>query len=189
MDENHLRRCTGLKFVVHVIMAITFAAFLFFLVVIFSFINSRFSSTHSRKSLLEVEYKDSDFFASQMFMDVYGEYVDELCSALETIEYGESSGYPLSAFMENNVNFNYAVYDTEGVLKYTSENFDMLRMKNYETAGEDDALYYYTIDMNHLNLFNVKIIRQADYIKEVSNRGLLEYGSDFTKVYLILHLR
>ena len=181
MDENHLRRCTGLKFVVHVIMAITFAAFLFFLVVIFSFINSKFSSTHSRKSLLEVEYKDSDFFASQMFMDVYGEYVDELCSALETIEYGESSGYPLSAFMENNVNFNYAVYDTEGMLKYTSENFDMLRMKNYETAGEDDALYYYTIDMNHLNLFNVKIIRQADYIKEVSNRGLLEYGSDFTK--------
>lgn len=181
MYENHLRRCTGLKFIVHVIMAITFAAFLFFLVVIFSFIDSRFSSTHSRKSLLEVEYKDSDFFASQMFMDVYGEYIDELCSALETIEYGESSGYPLSAFMENNVNFNYAVYDTEGMLKYASENFDTVRMKNYETAGKENVLYYYTIDMNHLNLFNVKIIRQADYIKEVSSKGLLEYGSDFTK--------
>ena len=181
MGENHLRRCTWLKFVVHVIMAMAFAAFLFFVVVFFTFIGSRFSSTRSKESLLEVDFKDSDFFASQMFVDVYGEYIDELCSGLETIEYGESSGYPLSAFMENNVNFKYAVYDTEGKLKYASEGFDTLRMKNYKTADTADALYYYTIDMSHLNLFNVKIIRQADFVKEVSSKGLLEYGSNFTK--------
>ena len=181
MGENHLRRCTWLKFVVHVIMAMAFAAFLFFVVVFFTFIGSRFSSTRSKESLLEVDFKDSDFFASQMFVDVYGEYIDELCSGLETIEYGESSGYPLSAFMENNVNFKYAVYDTEGKLKYASEGFDTLRMKNYKTADTADALYYYTIDMSHLNLFNVKIIRQADFVKEVSSKGLLEYGSNFAK--------
>ena len=61
---------------------------------------------------------------------INGEYVDELCSALETIEYGESSGYPVSAFMENNVNFNYAVYDTEGMLKYTNQNGLIILQKN-----------------------------------------------------------
>ena len=199
MGENHLRRLTWLKFIVHIIMAISFAAFLFFVVVFFTFINSRYSSTRTKESLLDPNLNDSNYFSSQMFVDVYGEYIDELCSALETMEYGNSSGYPLSAFMENNVNFKYGIYSPEGKLMYFSDGWSAQNFKNSEenesenesdtrlsrlnsTDASEQKYYYYTIDMNHLNLFNVKIIRQADFSKQAgSSRGLLEYGSNFTK--------
>ena len=201
MGENHLRRLTWLKFVVHIIMAISFLSFLFFVVVFLTFINSRYSSMRTKESFLNLDLDDSDYFSSQMFVDVYGEYIDELCSALETMEYGNSGGYPLSAFMENNVNFKYGVYSPEGKLMYFSDDWSAQDFRNSEenesekenesdmkishlnnTDHLEQKYYYYTIDMNHLNLFNVKIIRQADFANQAgSNRGLLEYGSNFTK--------
>lgn len=177
MVENHLRRCTWLKCVVHVIMAIAFAAFLFFAVVFFTFIGSRYSSQRSTESLLDTNLNDMNFFSSQMFVDVYGEYIDELCSGLETMMYGNSNGYPLSAFLENNVNFKYGVYDPEGKLIYYSDGWSSENFRNLEK----DENYYYTIDLDHLELFDVKVIRKTDYARQVSNRGLLEYGSNFTK--------
>lgn len=216
MDKNRLRRSTGLKIAAHIVMAAAFAAFVSCVILVLTlFSSSQYSTIISRNFMgngTDGNGTDgngtggSDYFSSQKFTDTYGDYIDQLCYALETMQEGNNAGYPLSAFMDEDVNFKYGVYDTDGNLIYSSDGWS-----ERDFTGESDQ-YYYTIDMLHLELFDVNIIRQADYKKNVEavlretqekyassgtsetessgtqdaegttkNRGLLEYGSNFVR--------
>ena len=71
-----------------------------------------------------------------------------------------SSGYPLEAYMNNPVNFRFAVYDRDGKILEASDDW------SEEAFKSDEKKYYYIVDMNDLRIFdnvnNIRVVRFAN---------------------------
>lgn len=180
METKKIRRCIPLKAAAHIVMAMATTVFVVCGVLFLMFVTSGLGNASGTAKT------GAEYFSSSSFMNEYGKSIDSLLSGIGAM--GEDgSGYPLEAYMNNRVNFKYAVYDREGKLIGNSDGW------SDENFYHEEKKYYYIIDIAGLKLFdNVNNIRvvpfaQTFYSGDRSStlpevvEGKIVYSSNFAK--------
>lgn len=166
MEQNKLRKCIPLKIAAHIVM---FIAYMVVICCVILFLVSMDNGGRRLTSFLETEVAENEYFSSNRFRNRYGSTLDSLYQGLNLVENGEDDGYPLSTYVDSGKNFQYAVYDTEGQMKYQSDDWDA----NVMFGG--DPKYYYTVDLGEFRLFDVNSIRRTGFVIGENNKA---FGSD-----------
>lgn len=181
METKRVRRCIPLKVAAHILMAIATAALVVCGVLFMMFVTSGLGSTSG------IAKNGVEYFSSTSFVSEYGKTIDNLLSAMDIM--GENgSGYPLEAFINNRVNFKFAVYDRQGKLLESSSGW------SDEQFSNEEKKYYYIVDLNGLEIFKdvnkIRTVRFANaYASDYSEtarqietiEGKIVYSSNFTK--------
>lgn len=181
METKRMRRCIPLKVAAHILMAIATAALVVCGVLFLMFVTSGIGNASG------ITKNGVEYFSSTSFVSEYGKTIDNLLSAMDSM--GESgSGYPLEAFINNRVNFKFAVYDRQGKLLESSTGWSDDQFLNEEKK------YYYIVDLNGLEIFKdvnpIRTVRFANaysegYGDDAGNfetiEGKIVYSSNFTK--------
>ncbi len=177
MEDKWLRKSVPLKILAHLAMFVSFAALMVVIVYVCFYVElyfgySREMSTDSRNG----------YFNSSLFYDDYSSGISSVISLINACDayeaYGDISQIESwrQIYMGDYVNFQYALYDTEGELIVKSSGFD-LTPEDVSPSGETDQgkIFYYSIDMAGLDLFNTEKISdsQWDYVP------VNEIGSNF----------
>lgn len=185
MESKKLRRSIPLKVLAHLVMAGGTTIFVLCLMLFVMAMGTRISSSAASGNSKD---KGNAYFSSNLFINEYGITIDSLLNGLGRIQRSDS-GYPLEAYIINKVNFKYAVYDRNGKIIYSSkdwkdENFNVL-----------DKKYYYTVDINSLEMFdnvqNIRIVKfsesrldsMGEEIQSGENElsGTIIYSSNFVQ--------
>ena len=159
MEDHRLRRCIPLKIAAHVLM---FFAFLMIIgAVIFGilFINFALERNDSQSG----QASGNGYFRTETFYSDYCGHLNGISSLLNVWADHNAYGNPVemelwrNIYLDDYVNFQYAIYDTEGELLAQSPDFD--RMSDGVSASGATAkgrIFYYSNDLSGLKLYDVE---------------------------------
>lgn len=176
MKTKRVRRCIPLKAAAHIVMAMSTVVFVACGLLFLMFVTSGLGSAAGAART------GAEYFSSSGFISEYGKSIDALLAGLSSVNDG-SSGYPLEAYMNNPVNFRFAVYDRDGKILEASDDW------SEEAFKSDEKKYYYIVDMNDLRIFdnvnNIRVVRFANRFlnddKAETIEGRIVYSSNFAK--------
>ena len=177
MEDKWLRKSVPLKILSHLSMFVSFAVLMVVVVYVCFYVQLYFGESQEMSTDSRNVY-----FNSSLFYDDYSSGISSVISLINACDayeaYGDISQIESwrQIYMGNYVNFQYALYDTKGELIVKSPGFD-LTPEDVSPSGETDQgkIFYYSIDMADLDLFNTEKIpdSQRDYVP------VNEIGSNF----------
>lgn len=170
MADKRLRKSMPLKIFVHATVFIAFLCIASTVIIGVVYWNLRYDTYYMDKG------SEDKYFNSALFANEYERMLYNLTTTIENGSYN----------LTGDNNFKFAVYDKVGEKLTASEGWD-------EELFNTESIYYYTIDFEQLNLFNINQIDYMPYtaftdssindgeLENYTNAGIASYGSNFMK--------
>lgn len=160
METRRLRKCVPLKVTAHIFMFLAFFAIMAVLVYGILYVKIFTGSPAIRG-------KESGFsyYSTNLFYEDYSRSIDRLISLInvwnehDAYENSEDLSYWQNVYFGDNINFQYAFYDTEGGLMARSDGFNLSpEAVSADGSVENGMIYYYSVDLNALQLYDIRPI-------------------------------
>ena len=158
MQDKKLRRSVPLKIMAHLTMFVSFLVVLAAVLYAIFYMELYFDGGR-QSSFASSTY--NGYFNTSRFTSDYGRAIDRTISFLSVLEnnqvYGdlEEMEYWRQYYMENYINFQFAIYNPQGELIAKSDGFDLTADSVDSSGDAGDQIYYYSVDLNNLRLFPV----------------------------------
>lgn len=159
MQDKKLRRSVPLKIVAHLTMFVSFlvmlAAVLYALFYIQLYYDGGGQSSFAASA-------NNGYFNTSRFINDYSHGIDRIVSFIdvmgnhdEVFDNLEEMDYWRQNYFGDYVNFQFAIYNPQGELIVKSKDFQV-NPDSVDVSGDaGEQIYYYSIDLNNLNLYPV----------------------------------
>lgn len=159
MQDKKLRRSVPLKIVAHLTMFVSF--FVMLAAVIYALFYIQLYYDGGRQSSF-AESKNNGYFNTSRFNNDYSRAIDRIVNFIDVIVNNdavfddlEEMEYWRQNYFGDYVNFQFAIYNTQGELIVKSSDFQMKPGSVDASGNAGNQIFYYSVDLNNLNLYPV----------------------------------